>query len=94
MTSVSVVVHAPKAAPRHTTPCQADPELFFPVSETGPRSIAQIAEAKRLCRRCPRVADCLQEALDEGRDHGVWGAMSGSERREMRRRRKSVEVSR
>ena len=28
-----------------------DPELFFPVGNTGP-AIAQIAEAKMVCARC------------------------------------------
>ena len=32
----------------------ADPELFFPVGNTGP-AIAQIAEAKTVCRSCSVV---------------------------------------
>ena len=31
-----------------------DPELFFPVGNTGP-AIAQIAEAKMVCARCEVV---------------------------------------
>lgn len=92
MTSVSVVLHAPQVASRPSTPCEADPDLFFPVSEAG-RSLVQIAEAKQLCRRCPRVADCLRDALDEGHDYGIWGATTGAERRRIRRR-KPAEVSR
>ncbi|RTL64019.1 MAG: WhiB family transcriptional regulator [Pseudonocardiaceae bacterium] len=93
MTSVSVVVHAPDRAPRYTTPCQADPDLFFPVSESGP-SLTEIAEAKRLCRSCPRTTSCLQEALDRGLDDGIWGGQTTEERRASRRRSKSVRVSR
>jgi len=29
----------------------ADPELFFPIGETGP-ALSQIAEAKQVCGRC------------------------------------------
>ncbi|AEA29059.1 WhiB family transcriptional regulator [Pseudonocardia dioxanivorans] len=94
MATVSVVLHAPAWGPQHTTPCQAEPELFFPVSEDGPQSIAQIAKAKRLCRGCSRVADCLQDALDEGHDHGIWGGTTTAERRVIRRRRKTAGVTR
>ena len=37
----------------------ADPELFFPVGNTGP-AIAQIAEAKTVCRSCSVVDVCLK----------------------------------
>ena len=35
-----------------------DPELFFPVGNTGP-AIAQIAKAKEVCGRCEVVDTCL-----------------------------------
>lgn len=61
-----------------------DPELFFPPSEIGPGA-DQIVEAKAVCRRCPVVAECLSQAMGEGQNHGVWGAMSSHERRAWKR---------
>ena len=62
-----------------------DPELFFPVGNTGP-AIAQIAEAKAVCARCEVVDTCLKWALENGQDAGVWGGMSEDERRSLGRR--------
>ena len=37
---------------RHNAACRdVDPELFFPIGNTGP-ALLQIDEAKRVCRRC------------------------------------------
>ena len=37
---------------RHTAACRdEDPELFFPIGNTGP-ALLQIEEAKAVCRRC------------------------------------------
>ena len=60
-----------------------DPELFFPIGTTGP-AIAQIEEAKKVCRRCDVREQCLQWALEAGQDHGVWGGLSEDERRQQR----------
>lgn len=62
-----------------------DPELFFPVGETGP-ALLQTQEAKAVCRRCPVMEQCLQWALECGQDFGVWGGLSEGERRKVRRR--------
>jgi len=71
---------------RHHAACLTeDPELFFPIGNTGP-ALAQIEDAKRVCRRCPAREECLQWALDAGQDHGVWGGMSEDERRALKRR--------
>jgi WhiB family redox-sensing transcriptional regulator len=62
-----------------------DPELFFPIGNTGP-ALLQIEEAKQVCRRCKVVQECLQWALDSGQDSGVWGGLSEDERRALKRR--------
>lgn len=62
-----------------------DPELFFPVGNTGP-ALLQIEEAKSVCRRCQVVDTCLQWAIESGQDAGVWGGMSEDERRALKRR--------
>jgi WhiB family redox-sensing transcriptional regulator len=62
-----------------------DPELFFPIGNTGP-AILQIEEAKAVCRRCTVVDVCLKWAIESGQDAGVWGGMSEDERRALKRR--------
>lgn len=62
-----------------------DPELFFPVGNTGP-ALLQIEEAKAVCRSCEVVDTCLKWAMESGQDSGVWGGMSEDERRAMKRR--------
>ena len=66
---------------RHRAVCrEEDPELFFPIGNTGP-ALLQIEEAKAVCRRCPVMEQCLQWALESGQDSGVWGGLSEDERR-------------
>lgn len=71
---------------RHRAACRdEDPELFFPVGNTGP-ALCQIEDAKAVCRRCDVVDQCLQWALESGQDAGVAGCMSEDERRALKRR--------
>jgi len=70
---------------------EEDPELFFPIGNTGP-AILQIEEAKQVCRRCEVREQCLQWALEAGQDHGVWGGLSEDERRALKRRSSRARV--
>jgi WhiB family redox-sensing transcriptional regulator len=71
---------------RHKAVCRdEDPELFFPVGNSGP-ALAQIADAKLVCNRCAVTTECLSWALNTGQDSGVWGGMSEDERRALKRR--------
>jgi WhiB family redox-sensing transcriptional regulator len=71
---------------RHRAACRGeDPELFFPVSELGPGA-RQTDDAKAVCARCPVRAQCLEYALDNGLDHGIFGGTTEAERRMLRRR--------
>ena len=71
---------------RHKAAClNEDPELFFPIGNTGP-ALAQIEEAKKVCMTCEVREQCLHWALENGQDHGVWGGMSEDERRALKRR--------
>jgi WhiB family transcriptional regulator, redox-sensing transcriptional regulator len=77
---------------RHHAACrEVDPELFFPIGNTGP-ALLQIEEAKQVCRRCPVIESCLQWAVESGQDSGVWGGMSEDERRLYKRRLRRVGV--
>ncbi|MCB1340268.1 MAG: WhiB family transcriptional regulator, partial [Pseudooceanicola sp.] len=62
-----------------------DPELFFPVGNTGP-AVDQIEKAKAVCATCTVTEICLQYALESGQDSGVWGGLSEDERRALKRR--------
>src|SRR5699024_12121480 len=62
-----------------------DPELFFPIGNTGP-AITQIQEAKAVCQKCDVMTACLKFALESGQDSGVWGGLSEDERRSLKRR--------
>jgi WhiB family redox-sensing transcriptional regulator len=71
---------------RHRAACRdEDPELFFPIGNTGP-ALLQIEEAKAVCRSCAVMDDCLAWALESGQDAGVWGGTSEDERRALKRR--------
>ncbi|WP_324653827.1 WhiB family transcriptional regulator [Georgenia sp. H159] len=71
---------------RHQAAClHEDPELFFPVGDARPL-LAQVEEAKAVCRQCPVIDACLSWALETRQDTGVWGGRSESERRKLRRR--------
>ncbi|MFJ3229179.1 WhiB family transcriptional regulator [Streptomyces sp. NPDC086783] len=62
-----------------------DPDLFFPIGDTGP-ALLQIEEAKAVCRRCPVMETCAQWAISTGQAEGVWGGLSEKERRSFKRR--------
>jgi WhiB family redox-sensing transcriptional regulator len=66
-----------------------DPELFFPIGNTGP-ALRQIERAKPVCRRCDVVKTCLKWAMDSRQDAGVWGGLSEDERRALKRRNARV----
>jgi len=71
---------------RHRAACRdEDPELFFPIGNTGP-ALMQIEEARAVCHRCEVVDVCLKWAIESGQDAGVWGGMSEDERRALKRR--------
>ncbi len=70
---------------RHKAACRdEDPELFYPVGNSGP-ALLQIAEAKTVCRRCSVADSCLDWALASGQEWGVWGGTSEDERRALKR---------
>src|SRR6267378_7042504 len=58
------------------------PSMFFPSDGVG------VEVARRICAECPVRAACLEYALRNGIDHGVWGGTSERERRRIARRRR------
>jgi WhiB family redox-sensing transcriptional regulator len=58
------------------------PDVFFPSDGMG------VLVAQRICAECPVSSACLEYALDNHIDHGVWGGASERERRRILRRRR------
>ena len=56
------------------------PSTFFPSDGVG------VEAAKRLCETCSVKEQCLEYALENRIDHGVWGGLSEDERRALKRR--------
>ena len=65
----------------------ADPDLFFPISSTGPAE-RQIARAKVICAGCPVRRECLEFAVTHDQTHGIWGGTTPQDRQRDRRRRR------
>jgi WhiB family redox-sensing transcriptional regulator len=63
-------------------------ELSFPVGSAGP-ALAQLEQARQICRSCPVRLSCLEWAIDVGADDRMWGGVSEQERQSLRRRRRS-----
>lgn len=58
------------------------PALFFPSDGVG------VEVARRICATCPVREPCLEYALANRIDHGVWGGCSERERRRILKRRR------
>jgi WhiB family transcriptional regulator, redox-sensing transcriptional regulator len=68
-------------------------DLFFP-AEDAPVELVRVQEAtaKAVCRSCPVAGMCLSVALSERLLHGVWGGLSGEDRRAVLAARAAVSV--
>lgn len=58
------------------------PSVFFPSDGVG------VDIARQICADCPVKAPCLEYALHNRIDHGVWGGASERERRRILRQRR------
>jgi len=59
--------------------------VFFPPPSTERRDEKRFRErnAKAICESCSVRDDCLSYALTIREQHGIWGGLSESERREL-----------
>lgn len=65
--------------------CRVEPPAtFFPSDGVG------VEIAKRICADCPVKVPCLEYALENRIDHGVWGGTSERQRRRILKKRKST----
>lgn len=60
------------------------PETFFPADGVG------VIVAQRICETCPVRERCLDYALEERIEHGVWGGESERGRRRILKRRRAA----
>ena len=63
------------------------PSTFFPSDGVG------VDIARRICADCPVQSPCLEYALENHIDHGVWGGCSERERRRILKRRRATATS-
>ena len=63
--------------------CRVEPpSTFFPSDGTG------VIVAQRICEDCPVKAPCLEYALRNRIEHGVWGGASERQRRRLLKKRR------
>ena len=58
-----------------------DPDLWFLDDQTG-----SYREARAICNDCPVRIECLDWAIDSHTEHGLWGGLNPTERKQLRRR--------
>jgi WhiB family redox-sensing transcriptional regulator len=61
---------------------EVPPATFFPSDGVG------VEIARKICATCPVKSPCLEYALRNRIDHGVWGGTSERERRRIARQRR------
>lgn len=66
-----------------------DTEMFYP----GPNDMETREAARSVCMGCPVRVECLEYALDNREDYGVWGGLHERERRRVRRRRTTETIT-
>lgn len=61
-----------------------DPQVFYPVSDED------AGEAKVICGSCPVQEPCLEWALRNREQDGIWGGATERERRRIVRQRRKT----
>jgi len=64
-----------------------NPADFFPSDGLG------VESAQHVCHGCPVRVECLEYALENRIEHGVWGGASERERRRILRRRRQLNAT-
>lgn len=63
-----------------------DPNIFFPSGAHG------VEIARKICADCVVKIPCLEYAIENRIDHGVWGGTSERERRRIIRSRATIQT--
>lgn len=65
---------------------------FYP--EMGVKGAAkQVREMKVFCRQCSVILECLDYAIDNDEQYGIWGGMTPKERTRIRRQPRVIRES-
>ena len=64
------------------------PSTFFPSDGVG------VEKARKICDECPMKQRCLEYALCNRIDHGVWGGTSERQRRRILKERRVQALAR
>jgi WhiB family redox-sensing transcriptional regulator len=83
---ITAVTPPPRGILDNAACADTDPDAFFEEPGSG---IGRAA--KRVCKTCPVMAECLEWALDNHEVYGVWGGTSEKQRRVIRAQRKAAE---
>ncbi|MGC1418577.1 MAG: WhiB family transcriptional regulator [Acidimicrobiales bacterium] len=62
-------------------------EVFFPRDGVG------VLITQKICDECPVEKECLEYAIDNHVDHGIWGGKSERERRRLRSSRRRLALT-
>ena len=66
---------------------EKDPAIFFPSDGVG------VEKAKRICNGCGFQNQCLEYALINRVEHGVWGGASERQRRRILKARRQLALT-
>ena len=66
---------------------EKDPAIFFPSDGVG------VEKAKRICNGCGFQNQCLEYALINRVEHGVWGGASERQRRRIMKARRQLALT-
>lgn len=64
----------------------ADPEAWYPPRGTSTREAKWICKGRQGRPPCPVKDECLSYALEHDDRFGVWGGLSGRERKKLRKK--------
>lgn len=63
-----------------------DPDWWFHGNQDGHWALhPSVERAIAICRTCPVIDLCLQDALSRREPHGVWGGLTPAERHQLRK---------
>lgn len=74
-----------KGAACHTS--NIDPEIYFPYPRRYNRK--ELAIVKKVCDSCPVQVECLDYALKNNEEWGIWGGLTPKQRTTLKKKRKS-----
>lgn len=60
-----------------------DPKIFFTDDESGPMLAGNSNQACWWCNQCPVQEACLEYAILNKIEHGIWGGTTFTERRRL-----------